>query len=156
MCILLTAFAESRDIVIDGETVTIETFGDVELINPVDIPETRAGVGYFTFNINNYVDTESTRNKSSKWQVQTQAYLRDYRNGNINSDGKYNYTVSVMNGNKAVASYTGKTDNILGGLTFSNLPTNTDLYIRVKAGSHPAYNFLYGHANFGSSVRCFR
>lgn len=141
----LTAFAQTKEIMIDGESVIIETFGDVELVEPIFIPETRAGVDYFTFNINNSVETDRTSNTHAKWQVQTQACLRDYRNGNTNSDGKYKYTVSVMKGNKALASYEGKTDNILGGLVFSKLPTNANLFIRVKAGTHPAYDFLYGH-----------
>lgn len=138
-----SSFAESREIVIDGESVVIETIGNVELIDPVDIPETRS-VSSFSFNINDYTDTEAIENSHAKWQVQTQAVLRDYRTGVTNSDGSCEYTVSVMRGLKAIASYVGKTDNIKGGLTFSNMPTNVDLYIRIKAGRHPAYEFVYG------------
>ncbi len=139
----LTAFAESREVLIDGETVTIETIGNVELVDPMYIPEERS-VSYFEFNINDSTETSSITNKYAKWQVQTQAVLRNYQTGVTNSDGSCKYTVSVMRGKKVLASYVGKTDNISGGLTFSKLPTNVELYIRIKARSHPAYDFIYG------------
>lgn len=101
---------------------------------------------YFEFNINEFVDTDTITNTHAKWQVQTQALLRDYQNGITKPDPNCKYTVSVMKGNKALASYTGKADNKLGGLTFSKMPINEELYIRVMViSSHDPYYFLYGH-----------
>lgn len=142
----ITSFAETRQINIDGETVTVETIGNVKLIDPVYIPETRSDVTYFEFNINEFVNTEAITNKHAKWQVQTQALLRDYQTGNKKTDPNCEYTVSVMKGNKAIASYVGKADNNLGGLTFSKMPIDAELYIQVVlTGHHDAYYFLYGH-----------
>lgn len=142
----ITSFAETRQINIDGETVTIETIGDVELIDPVYIPETRSDVTDFKFNINDSVDTEPVTNTHAKWQVQTQALLRNFLTGDTKTDSNFKYTVSVMRGYKALASYTGKADNKLGGLTFSKMPINAELYIRVKIESrHDPDYFLNGH-----------
>ena len=97
----LTAFAETKEIEVDGQTVTIETIGNVKLIDPVYIPQTRSGFD-FSFNINDSLDTPSVTTEYAKWQVQTQAVLRNYQTGVTNSDGRSEYTVSVMRGEKVL------------------------------------------------------
>ena len=72
-------------------------------------------------------------------------HLKNYKTGEKTNDARYTYTVSVVKGSRVLASYKGKTDNVYGGLTFSKLPTNVNLFIRITAGSHPAYDLIEGY-----------
>ena len=142
------AFAATKEIEIDGEPVMIETFGNAELIDPVYIPEDvpdAQSVSNFEFYINDKTETDAITNEHAKWQVQTQAHLKNYKTGEKTNDARYTYTVSVVKGSRVLASYKGKTDNVYGGLTFSQLPTNVNLFIRITAGSHPAYDLIEGY-----------
>ena len=69
----ITSFAETRTIDIDGESVVVETFGNAQFYDG-EIEEERAmtrSVSEFSFNINDYVQTDYIENTHRKWRVQT-------------------------------------------------------------------------------------
>lgn len=126
-------FASTHEIQIDGETVQVETFGDIEVVDSVYIPMTR-GIGNFTFNITyqEKAQTESVNNTYSNWQVQTSGCLQAFDNKYDTIINKsYKYRVSIMDGSDVLFTYQGYNDN--GGLTFKNVPKNKNLSIRVDS-----------------------
>lgn len=150
MLFSMNVLAETHHVEIDGQMVSVETFGDIEVIEPNDIDSpVPLSVSNFSFNIKDKTATDSITNTHSKWRVQTKATLRNYQTGEITISDFYKYKVSVMKGSKSLFSYIGKADNVYGGLTFSNVPTGVELYIQVsKSGtSYPPYDYMYGEGD---------
>jgi len=141
----ITSFAETRTIDIDGESVVVETFGNAQFYDG-EIEEERAmtrSVSEFSFNINDYVQTDYIENTHRKWRVQTQAYLRNYRTREADMSGNTKYIVAIRDSSgKKIFSYVGKTDNVYGGVTFSKVPKKR-LCISVSKKKTGEY-FLFG------------
>lgn len=113
----------------------VETFGNAQFYDG-EIEEERAmtrSVSEFSFNINDYVQTDYIENTHRKWRVQTQAYLRNYRTGEVDMSGDTKYIVAIRDTlGRKIFSYVGKTDNVYGGVTFSKVPKKKVVYFSLK------------------------
>lgn len=151
------AFASTHEIVINGQTVQVETIGDVKVVDITDplydcdysngelvngeivyaSPEkemamTRS-VGSFSFTINDKYSTHFEYNASPTWTVTTQAELLNIKTNATYTSSDHYYIVSILQDiNTPIFSYKGKADNKNGGIKFTNVPTGTNLAIQVK------------------------
>lgn len=125
----------------------VETFGNAQFYDG-EIEEERAMTRSvsefsFNFNINDYVQTDYIENTHRKWRVQTQAYLINYRTGEVYMSGDTKYIVAIRDtSGRKIFSYVGKTDNVYGGVTFSKVPKKK-LCISVSKKKTGEY-FLFG------------
>ena len=141
------SFAETRTFDVGGEVIKVETFGNAQFYDgKVEEGVSTRSVEKFSFNINDYVQTGYIQNTHSKWRVQTRAYLRHYHSLKKNASGDTNYIVAIRDSSgKKLFSYTGKTDNVYGGVTFSKVPKKK-LCISVSKVKKGAW-FLYGEGD---------
>jgi hypothetical protein len=149
--------ASTHEVVINGQTVQVETIGDVQVVDITDplydcdysngelingeivytAPENEISlarsVESFKFDINDKTSTSFEYNAFKNWTVTTQALLNNHKtDANYTSSDHY-YIVSIMQDIKTpIFSYKGKADNKNGSVRFTNVPTGTSLAIQVK------------------------
>ena len=153
----ISASASTHEIEINGQTVQVETIGNVQVVDVNDplydldysngelvngeivytAPESQKSmlrsIGSFSFTINDKVSTSYEYNSSPTWSVATQAKLLNKKTDVTYTSSDHYYIVSIMQDYKTpLFSYKGKADNIKGGVKFTNVPTGTNLAIQVR------------------------
>lgn len=153
----INVFASTHEVEINGQTVNVETFGNVQVVDVDDplydldysngelvngeivytAPDSQRSmlrsVGSFAFTINDKVSTNYEYNSSPTWSVATQAKLLNKKTGATYTSADHYYIVSIMQDSKTpIFSYKGKADNVKGGVKFTNVPTGTNLAIQVR------------------------
>lgn len=149
--------ASTHDVEINGQTVQVETIGNVQVVDIYDplydldysngelingkivytAPESQKSmlrsVGSFSFTINDKVTTNFEYSSSSTWNIATKAKLYNKETKVKYTSSDHYYIVSIMQDIKTpIFSYRGKADDIKGGVKFTNVPKGTNLAIQVR------------------------
>ncbi len=149
--------ASTHDVEINGQTVQVETIGNVQVVDINDplydldysngelingkivytAPESQKSmlrsVGSFSFTINDKVTTNFEYSSSSTWNIATKAKLYNKETKVKYTSSDHYYIVSIMQDIETpIFSYRGKADDIKGGVKFTNVPKGTNLAIQVR------------------------